>query len=95
MKNRDPIVTNGAAVQRRFQFVLIKPSHYDDDGYVIRWWRSIIPSNSLAALYSIGAPLPGSEDHQKLWQQCVAMDPDLNKYDTNTTSNMSARPIRV
>ena len=37
-------------------FVLIKPSHYDDDGYVIRWWRSIIPSNSLAALYSIGIP---------------------------------------
>ena len=26
-------------------------------------------------------PLPGSEDHQKLWRQCVAMDPDLNKYD--------------
>ena len=54
MKIRDPIVTSAAAAQRRFQFVLIKPSHYDDDGYVIRWWRSIIPSNSLAALYSIG-----------------------------------------
>ena len=26
-------------------------------------------------------PLPGSEDHQKLWRRCVAMDPDLNKYD--------------
>jgi radical SAM superfamily enzyme YgiQ (UPF0313 family) len=38
---------------RRFQLVLIKPSHYDDDGYVIRWWRSTIPSNSLAALYGI------------------------------------------
>jgi radical SAM superfamily enzyme YgiQ (UPF0313 family) len=47
----------GAATrpQRRFRLVLIKPSHYDDDGYVIRWWRSIIPSNSLAALYSIAA----------------------------------------
>ena len=48
------IETADAAAQRRFQLVLIKPSHYDDDGYVIRWWRSIIPSNSLAALYSIG-----------------------------------------
>jgi hypothetical protein len=38
---------------RRFQLVLIKPSHYDDDGYVIRWWRAMIPSNSLAALYGI------------------------------------------
>jgi hypothetical protein len=42
-------------VTRRFQFVLIKPSHYDADGYVIRWWRAIIPSNSLAALYGIAA----------------------------------------
>src|SRR5881392_4085963 len=40
---------------RRFQLVLIKPSHYDDDGYVIRWWRAMIPSNSLAAVYAIAA----------------------------------------
>ncbi|MBR0696246.1 radical SAM protein [Bradyrhizobium lablabi] len=44
-----------AVVRRRFQLVLIKPSHYGDDGYVIRWWRSIIPSNSLASLYGIAA----------------------------------------
>jgi radical SAM superfamily enzyme YgiQ (UPF0313 family) len=43
------------ATQRRFQLILIKPSHYDDDGYVIRWWRSMIPSNSLAAVYGIAA----------------------------------------
>jgi radical SAM superfamily enzyme YgiQ (UPF0313 family) len=42
-----------AAGKRRFQLILIKPSHYDDDGYVIRWWRSVIPSNTLAALYGI------------------------------------------
>ncbi|MBN9983649.1 radical SAM protein [Rhizobium laguerreae] len=41
--------------RRRFQLILIKPSHYDDDGYVIRWWRAMIPSNSLAALYGIAA----------------------------------------
>ncbi|MCW4115082.1 radical SAM protein [Aurantimonas sp. MSK8Z-1] len=40
---------------RRFQLFLIKPSHYDDDGYVIRWWRAMIPSNSLAALYGIAS----------------------------------------
>jgi hypothetical protein len=38
---------------RKFQLLLIKPSHYDDEGYVIRWWRAMIPSNSLAALYGI------------------------------------------
>jgi hypothetical protein len=41
--------------ERNFQLILIKPSHYDDDGYVIRWWRAMIPSNSLAALYGIAA----------------------------------------
>ena len=39
--------------ERRFVVELIKPSHYDDDGYVIQWLRSWIPSNSLACLYSI------------------------------------------
>src|SRR5216683_7038103 len=43
------------SARRRFQLVLVKPSHYDDDGYVIRWWRAMIPSNSLAAVYSIAA----------------------------------------
>src|SRR5215510_13199445 len=38
---------------RRFRLVLIKPSHYDNDGYVIRWWRGGMPSNSLACLYGI------------------------------------------
>ena len=39
--------------KRRFQLILIKPSHYHDDGYVIRWWRALIPSNSLAAVYGL------------------------------------------
>jgi hypothetical protein len=39
---------------RRFQLVLIKPSHYDDDGYVIQWMRAFVPSNTLAVLYSLG-----------------------------------------
>ena len=43
------------AKRRRFQLILIKPSHYDDDGYVIRWWRTMIPSNSLATIYGIAA----------------------------------------
>jgi radical SAM superfamily enzyme YgiQ (UPF0313 family) len=33
-----------------FHLVLIRPSHYDGEGYVIQWLRSGIPSNTLAAL---------------------------------------------
>ena len=39
--------------KQKFCLVLIKPSHYDDDGYVIQWFRSAIPSNSLACLYGL------------------------------------------
>src|SRR5271166_1339485 len=39
--------------ERKFLIVLIKPSHYDDDGYVIQWRRSTIPSNSLASVYGL------------------------------------------
>jgi radical SAM superfamily enzyme YgiQ (UPF0313 family) len=38
------------SVAKPFHLYLIKPSHYDDDGYVIQWWRSTIPANTLAAL---------------------------------------------
>jgi radical SAM superfamily enzyme YgiQ (UPF0313 family) len=38
---------------KRFSLVLIKPSHYDDDGYVIQWFRSAIPSNTLAVLHGL------------------------------------------
>ncbi len=37
----------------QFDFIMIKPSHYDDDGYPIVWWRTLIPSNSLAAVNGI------------------------------------------
>ena len=39
--------------RRRFCLLLVKPSHYDEDGYVIQWMRSPVPSNSLAALYGL------------------------------------------
>src|SRR3989304_8412006 len=37
----------------RFQLILIKPSHYDNDGFVVQWILSTMPSNSLAAVYSL------------------------------------------
>ncbi len=39
--------------KKKFHIYLIKPTHYDDNGYPIRWFRSLIPSNSLAAVYGI------------------------------------------
>jgi radical SAM superfamily enzyme YgiQ (UPF0313 family) len=38
---------------KRLTVVLIKPSKYDDDGYVIRHFRGVLPSNTLACLCSL------------------------------------------
>jgi hypothetical protein len=49
---RHPTAAAGSA-RKHFRIVLIKPSHYDDDGYVIRWYRSPMPANSLASVYGL------------------------------------------
>ena len=41
--------------RRVFKVILVKPSHYDADGYAIQWWRSLVPSNSLASIYGLMA----------------------------------------
>ena len=46
----DSAALNGRPPAARFSIVLVKPSHYDDDGYVIQWFRSAVPSNSLAVM---------------------------------------------
>ena len=33
--------------------VLIKPSKYDDEGHVIRFWRGVLPSNTLNVLHGL------------------------------------------
>ena len=70
---------------RRFQLILIKPSHYDDDGYVIRWWRAMSPANSLAAVYAIAADCA---DRQVLGSD-VAIDVEVID-ETNTRINVPA-----
>lgn len=37
----------------KLNLYLIKPSKYDDDGYVIRYWKGVLPSNTLACLYGL------------------------------------------
>ena len=46
-------INNPAVPRHVFRLYLIKPSHYDDDGYVIQWLRSDIPSNTMAVLNGI------------------------------------------
>ena len=71
---------------RRFCLILVKPSHYDDDGYVIQWLRSPIPSNSLAALYGLATDCA---DRAVLGAD---VDIDIRLYDE---TNARIRPARL
>ncbi len=73
---------SGPNQKRKFSLVLIKPSHYDDDGYVIQWFRSAIPSNSLAVLYGLALDCAG----QKILGENVEFN--IHAFDeTNTIIN--------
>ena len=67
------------AAKRTFHLEFIKPSHYDDDGYVIQWWKAWVPSNTLSSIYGIA--LAAIED--KVLGEDVEIV--LNGYDETNT----------
>src|SRR6266702_4681028 len=67
-------------------FVIIKPSHYDDDGDPIQWLRSAIPSNTLACLNGL------AEDAQRRQVLGVNTEIRLHAYDE---PNRRVRPERI
>ena len=78
-------ISPGAPV-RLFHLVMIKPSHYDDNGYPIQWVRSAIPSNTLACLNGLAEDARARE----------VLGPDvkicLHTYDE---TNRRVRPDRI
>ncbi len=74
------------AKRRRFLLFLIKPSHYDDDGYVIQWFRSALPSNSLACLFGIAK--------DSIENQTLGEDVDVEVFAIDET-NARIRPDRI
>lgn len=75
-----------SSVPRRFCLVLVKPSHYDDDGYVIQWLRSPIPSNSLASLYGLAKDCA----ERRIFGDDVSID--IHAFDE---TNTRIRPDRI
>src|SRR5260370_37670615 len=56
---REGVFVSPGLGRRQFHFVMIKPTHYDDDGYPIQWFRSAIPSNTLACLNALAEDARG------------------------------------
>ncbi|MCL4523841.1 MAG: radical SAM protein [Acidobacteria bacterium] len=45
-----PATYTPARTLKKLHIYLIKPSQYDSEGYVVRHWRGVLPSNTLACL---------------------------------------------
>jgi hypothetical protein len=76
--------------KRTFRIILVKPSHYDDDGYVIQWRLSTIPSNSLASVYGL---LASCAEEQALGPD---VDIEIEAYDEcNTVIDVRAAFGRI
>src|SRR6516164_5586305 len=71
-----------------FTFVLVKPTHYDDDGYPIQWYRSALPSNTLACMYSL------ADDARKREALGPQVEFQIETYDETNRRVLPSRIIR-
>jgi radical SAM superfamily enzyme YgiQ (UPF0313 family) len=83
------VSATSARVTKRFCLILVKPSHYDDDGYVIQWFRSTIPSNSLAAVYGLARDCA----ERRVLGEDVAIE--IHPFDETNTRMRPKRLVRM
>jgi hypothetical protein len=82
----EPVLVSPGLAGRLFHFVMIKPTHYDDDGYPILWFRSAIPSNTLACLNGLA-----EDAHRR-----NVLGPDVEiRLHTYDETNRRAQPERI
>ncbi|MGE3872957.1 MAG: radical SAM protein [Parvibaculaceae bacterium] len=65
---------------------MIKPTHYDDDGYPIQWARSDIPANTLAAVNGLALDCE---------RRRVLGDDVVFRFSTYDETNIRVRPDRI
>jgi len=76
-----------------FHFVMIKPTHYDDDGYPIQWVRSAIPSNTLACLNGLAEDARGRRFSGPAWTfACTPTTRPTGGYGQTASSAVYAAP---
>ena len=77
---------------KRFRIVLIKPSKYDDDGYVIRFWKGVLPSNTLNVLHGLTEEVKSSRVFGDLRIEIVTFDETAEKLPVKKIIRWSRRP---
>src|SRR5262245_18870792 len=82
----DAICESRQVRRQLFHLVMIKPTHYDDEGYPIQWVRSAIPSNTLACLNGL------AEDARA--RQVLGPDEEMRLH-TYDETNRRVRPDQI
>ncbi|HXG51318.1 MAG TPA: radical SAM protein [candidate division Zixibacteria bacterium] len=77
---------------RRLRVVLIKPSKYDDDGYVIRFWKGVLPSNTLNVLHGLTEDIKQRRVFGDLPIEVVTYDETAEKVPLKKIIRWSRRP---
>ena len=77
---------------KRFRIVLIKPSKYDDDGYVIRFWKGVLPSNTLNVLNGLTEAVKKNRVFGDLKIEIVTFDETTEKVPVKKIIRWSRRP---
>src|ERR1700680_1457060 len=82
----EAVIVSPGLRQLLFHFVMIKPTHYDDDGYPIQWFRSALPSNTLACLNALAGDARGRN----------VLGPDVEiRLHTYDETNRRVQPDRI
>jgi radical SAM superfamily enzyme YgiQ (UPF0313 family) len=77
---------------RKFRVVLIKPSKYDDDGYVIRFWKGVLPSNTLNVLHGLTEEVKSRRVFGDLRIEIVTFDETAEKLPVKKIIRWSRQP---
>ena len=77
---------------KEFRIVLIKPSKYDDDGYVIRFWKGVLPSNTLNVLHGLTEEVKKSRVFGDLKIEIITFDETAEKLPVKKIIRWSRSP---
>ncbi|MBM4256856.1 MAG: hypothetical protein FJ147_13290 [Deltaproteobacteria bacterium] len=59
---------------RTLRVYFIKPSKYDADGYVLRFWKGVLPNNTLTALAALNEQYNRLRAHKNIFVETVLWD---------------------
>ncbi len=78
----------------QLDLILIRPSKYDDDGYPMRYWRGVLPSNTLATLAGLTREVAESGALDPVRLDVAMLDETVQRIDVKALAREHVGPRR-